>query len=89
MGEVEAIFVLINKNISRTNRQQKRLPVTIVNCAKRASLTEVFKFVKILESLLLHLRAEGQNILRKNPRKKDHYSKLSLTLFKLRETLRE
>jgi hypothetical protein len=89
MGEVEAIFVLINKNFCPTNHQQKRLPVTIVNCARRASLIEVFKFVKILESLLLHLRAEGQNILRKNPRKKDHYSKLSLTLFKLRETLRE
>jgi len=89
MGEVEVIFVLINKNICRTNHQQKRLPVTIVNCAKRASLTEVFKFVKILESPLLHLRADGQNILRKNLRKKEHYLKLSLTLFKLRETLRE
>ena len=89
MGEVKAITVLINKNFCRTNHQQERLQVTIVNYARRASLTEVFKFVKILEYPLFHLRADGQNILRKNLRKKEHYSKLSLTLFKLRETLRE
>jgi hypothetical protein len=83
------IFDLINKNKCPNTLLLKKLQVIIVNCERRGFLIEVFKFEKTSLCHLHHLKVGVQSILRKNLKKKELYSKLSLTLFKSRGTSRE